>query len=387
MSEPKSVNERVDRTMAEGHRAIRAAIDLQPVIVVLYALVLAVAVGGVLIWITGGNPFEAYWALLRGMFGSWDRVAASISRSTPYVGSALAMAFAFKAGLFNIGAEGQMLVGGVTAAWVGTWAWVADVPSVLAIPLVLFAGVVGGGMWGGIPGVLRARTGAHEVISCIMLNNIAILGVRWLVNSQDPIVLRDPTQSVPRTADIAESAQLPTFVDSTPPLSAATLIAIAMCIVFWFLLSRTSFGFEVGTVGANPHAAHYAGIGVNRIISLAMVIAGSFAGLAAAAEVSGNQHHFQPGVFVGYGFDGIAIALLARTNPFGILPAALLWGAMLSGAGLMQQEADVGIDVVRIVQSLVLLFVAADAIVRYVFRLKSHEPGSSLRAAEPGVVA
>jgi simple sugar transport system permease protein len=375
---------RLDRPHKSFARKVAEAIDLQPVLVVFYALVLAVLVGGVLILLTGGNPVEAYVALLEGIFGSWDRFAGAIARSTPYVGTALAVAFAFKAGLFNIGVEGQLLFGGMVAAWVGTWAWLADLPGILAIPIVLGAGFLGGVVWGGIPGVLRARTGAHEVITTIMLNNIALFLVRWLVNSQDPIYLRDPDSSVPRTKPIADSARLPELVASEPRLSLATVLMVLLCVAVWFLLQRTTIGFEVRTVGANPSAAHYAGISVGVIIVFVMALSGGIAGFTAAAEVSGTRYFYQPGVFTAVGFDGIAIALLARANPFAIIPAAFLWGSMLYGAGYMQLQADVSIDVVRIVLSLVLLFVAADAIVRYVFRLKKVERGMLAVPAEAG---
>ena len=344
--------------------------NLQPILVPLYALLLSFVVGGVLIALIGVNPFEAYWALLRGAFGSPERLAGTIARSVPYVGSALALAFAFRAGLFNIGAEGQLLAGGITAAWVGTWSFMFDLPGILAVPIILLAGFVGGAMWGGIPGVLRARTGAHEVITTIMLNSIALFMSRWLVNSTDPLILRDTTASVPRTELISPTARLGELADSQPPLHLGVFVMIILCVVVWFVLARTTFGFETITVGSNPHAAHYAGISVSKIIILAMLFSGGFAGLAAASEVAGTSGFFQPGTFAFIGFDGIAIALLARANPIAILPAAFLWGALLKGAPLMQQEADVSIDVVRIIQSMVLLFVAADAIVRYLFRMK-----------------
>jgi simple sugar transport system permease protein len=384
VSHPQRLSDRIDKGMSGLHEKIRLSWSLQPILVPLLAIVLAVVVGGVLIAITGGNPFDAYWALLRGMFGKPDRVASSISRSTPYIGSALAVAFAFKAGLFNIGVEGQLLAGGTLAAWAATWHFVGAVPGLIAIPFVLFAGLVGGLLYGGFPGWLRARTGAHEVISTIMLNNIAILFVRWLVNSQDPIVLRDPSSSVPRTKAVASSARLPELWDSTPRLHLGTVVMILLCVLISFLLLRTIFGFEVRTVGANPFAAKYAGMSVNRIIVLVMALSGSVAGFTAAVEVSGTYHFFQPGILAGIGFDGIAIALLARANPYAIIPAAFLWGSMLSGAGLMQQEAGVSIDVVRIVLSLVLLFVAADAIVRYVFRVKKATPGTQVTVVTAG---
>ncbi len=357
--------------------------NLQPLYVPLYAILLSFIVGGVLIALIGVNPFEAYWALLRGMFGSGDRIAASIARSVPFVGSALAVAFAFRAGLFNIGGEGQLLVGGVTAAWVGTWAFLADVPGIIAIPVILLAGAFGGFLWGGVPGLLRAKTGAHEVISTIMLNSIALFMVRWLVSSHDPVILRDLDSTVPRTEPITATGILPQLVDSEPNLHWGLFLMVALAISVAFVLNRTTFGFEINTVGANPNASKYAGIGVNRIIVLTMALSGAWAGIAAASEVSGTNQFFQPGAFAFMGFDGIAIALLARANPIAILPAALLWGSLLAGAPLMQQEAGVSIDVVRIIQSMVLLFVAADAIVRYIFRVPD-DGGSPMETAATG---
>jgi len=355
---------------------LRAAFDLQSALVPVYAILLALVVAGVVILLVGSNPLEAYWALLRGMFGSPDRVAASLGRSTPFIGAALAVAFAFRAGLFNIGAEGQLLVGATAAAWVGTFSWLADVPGPIAIPIIIAAGALGGAVYGGIPGVLKARTGAHEVIVTIMLNNIAVLLVRWLVNSQDPLLLRDPGASVPRTADLPASARLPEVIATSPPMHLGFFLAITLCTLVWFILKRTTFGFEVRTVGTNANAAKYAGMGVNRTIISVMALSGAFAGLAGAGEITGTAGFLSPGVFVGIGFDAIAIALLARANPFGIILTSILWGSMLSGAGLMQQDSGLSIDAVRIVQALVLLFVAADVIVRTIFRVRRTADGA-----------
>ena len=355
--------------MVEGFR-------LQPVLVPFYAILLSFIVGGVIIAIVGVNPFKAYWWLVQGMAGSWDRLAASVARSIPYMGSALALAFAFRAGLFNIGAEGQLLVGGIIAAWVGTWSWLFGMPGVIAVPIILFAGAAGGFFWGFIPGLLRATTGAHEVISTIMLNWIGLFMVRWMVNSRNPVVFRDLEASVPRTKGITPSGVLPEIYGSRPTLHLGLIVMVGVCILVAYVLKRTNFGFETITVGTNPHAAHYAGISVNKILILAMGLSGMFAGLAAATEVSGSTQFYQPGHFMAMGFDGIAIALLARGHPVGIIPAALLWGSLLIGAPLMQQQAGVSIDVVRIILSMVLLFVAADAIVRYLFRVKAEGPGA-----------
>ncbi|HUW01278.1 MAG TPA: ABC transporter permease [Acidimicrobiales bacterium] len=370
-----------DDTGSDGAKSSAAAelkktFDIQPVLVPFLAIVLAVFIGGILIAAIGDNPFEAYWALLRGMWGSPDRIASSLARSAPFIGASLAVAFAFRAGLFNIGAEGQLLIGATATAWVGTWAMFGDTPGIILVPLLLVAGTVGGLIWGGIPGVLKARTGAHEVIVTIMLNNIAALYVRYLVSSQDPIILRDEGASVPRTASVPSGARLPKIVDIEPPLHSGIIIMIVLCFVVAFLVNKTPFGFEIRTVGTNPDAAKYAGMGVNRTIILVMALSGAFAGLAGSTEILGTSGFLSPGVFVAIGFDSIAIALLARANPYGIIPAAILWGSMLSGAGLMQQETGLSVDAVRIVQALVLLFVAADVIVRTVFRIKRGKLGA-----------
>jgi ABC-type uncharacterized transport system permease subunit len=349
--------------------------DLQPILVPVCAILLAFAVGSVIILLVGENPLTAYWALLRGMAGSWDRVAASLGRSTPFIGAALAVAFAFRAGLFNIGVEGQLLVGATFAAWLGTWGIVDDMPGPVAVAFVLAAGTLGGALYGLIPGVLKVRTGAHEVITTIMLNNIAVLVIRWMVNSQDPLILRDVTASVPRTASLPKVARLPEFVASSPPLHFSFIIMLGLCVFVWFVLQRTARGFEIRMVGANSHAAHYAGVGVSVVIVLVMTMSGAFAGLAGAGEIAGTSGFLSPGVFVAVGFDSIAIALLARANPFAIIPAAILWGSMLAGAPLMQQETGLSIDIVRIVQALVLLFVAADVIVRTAFRIRKRVVG------------
>lgn len=349
--------------------------DLQPILVPICAILLAFAVGSVIILLVGENPLTAYWALLRGMAGSWDRVAASLGRSTPFIGAALAVAFAFRAGLFNIGVEGQLLVGATFAAWLGTWGIVDDMPGPVAVTFVLAAGTLGGALYGLIPGVLKVRTGAHEVITTIMLNNIAVLVIRWMVNSQDPLILRDVTASVPRTASLPKVARLPEFVASSPPLHFSFVIMLGLCVFVWFVLQRTARGFEIRMVGANSHAAHYAGVGVSVVIVLVMTMSGAFAGLAGAGEIAGTSGFLSPGVFVAVGFDSIAIALLARANPFAIIPAAILWGSMLAGAPLMQQETGLSIDIVRIVQALVLLFVAADVIVRTAFHIRKRVVG------------
>jgi simple sugar transport system permease protein len=366
-----------EATPRRGHTLAGGA-RLQPIYVPLLAVLVAVVLAALLILAVGKDPLTADWALLRGMYGSGDRVAASLARSTPFIGGALAVAFAFRAGLFNIGVEGQILVGAATAAWVGTFSALAHVPGPLLVPIVLVAGALGGGVWSGIAGLLKARTGAHEVITTIMLNSVAVLGVRWLVGSTDPVVLRDTAASAPQTAPIAAGARLPTIVHSVPALHVGLLVMLGCCAAVWFVLAKTTFGFEVRTVGTNANAARYAGMDVGRTIVLVMVLSGALAGLAGAGDVAGTTGFLSPGVFVSIGFDSIAIALLARANPYVIILTSVLWGSMLSGAGLMQQETGLSIDAVRIFQALVLLLVAADAIVRWLFRIRRPGPVSAL---------
>ncbi|QBI21178.1 ABC transporter permease [Egibacter rhizosphaerae] len=352
------------------HEAIETYFRLAPVTVPIYALILAMAVGSIIVIAAGSNPLDAYAALVSGVFGTPARFANALARSTPFIFTALAVAICYRAGLFNIGAEGQLLIGGVTGTWVAGWAMFTGWPALFAISAGLIGGVIGGAIYGFIPGFLKAKTGAHEVIVTIMLNLIALLLLEWLIGSRNPPILVDPEAAAARTEPVVEAARLPSLYPGTS-LHAGFLVAIALCVLVWYLIRHSRFGFEVRTIGSNPAAARYAGMSVSRTTMMVFLFAGALAGLGAAADVQGSSGgYLTPGRFQDVGFDGIAIALIARANPLAVIPAAILWGSLLAGAGLMQVAAGISIDLVRIIQALIILFVAADMIVRTIFRIR-----------------
>jgi len=318
----------------------------------------ALGLGASLIWASGASVLEAYGSLVEGMGGSWRALAETGVAATPYVLTGLAVALGFRGGLFNIGAEGQLYMGALGAVVVGYA--VGGLSTWLHLPLALAAGALGGAMWGAIPGVLKARLGTHEVINTIMMNYIAIKLVDYLVKH----VLRDPTASLDRTPAILTSAELPRLFGPYTRLHAGLLVALAAVVLVAWLLDKTTLGFEICTVGTNPHAAQYAGMHVARTLVLTMALSGMLAGLAGAVEILGLYHTLPAAFSTGYGFDAIAVALLARSRPLAVLPAALLWGGLRNGAGLMQLRTGVSIDLINVIQALVIVGVAADRLLR-----------------------
>jgi general nucleoside transport system permease protein len=269
----------------------------------------------------------------------------------------------FKAGLFNTGANGQFLIGALAAAAVG-WA-VADLSPILAIPLALGGGMLFSAFYGFIPGALKAWTGAHEVVTTIMLNFIAAATVAFLVTGP----LEAPGFTFARTGDVGNAAY-PTIGDTAAHLG--ILIAFLAVPVIYWLLNRSVFGFEIRMVGANPSAARYAGIHAGRVVILTMSLSAMLAGMAGAGQVLGLTHFVSASFSTSAGFDAITIALLGRVHPFGVLLASLLFGIMRAGSNLMQIQVRVPVEIIDLIQAMILLFLTADIIVRWIFRIRAE---------------
>ena len=343
------------------------------------AILTAVIIGGIIIKIVGGDPFLAYKGLIEGSFGSpeigLEKSLKALSEtaiwSTPYILAGLAVAVAFKGGLFNIGAEGQLAVGAVFSALIGYALpeWLGfDLPIYIHLPLAILVGMLTGGIWAGIVGALKAYTGGHEVINTIMMNYIALNTTSFLLNG----IMKDksPTNVIARTPLIAESARIPAMFEGLR-IHWGFVLALLVAFLIWWMLNKTTLGFEIRTVGLNPDAAQYAGINVKRTIILTMMISGALAGLAGAVEVTGLNYRHELGFSIGYGYDAIAIALLGKSHPLGIVLASFLFAAMRNGATRMQFLTQLPVDLISMIQALILLFVAADAIIRFIYRIKS----------------
>jgi simple sugar transport system permease protein len=354
-------------------------------IVPLLAVVTALLIGGLIIAFSdlntlrqwGDSPgeaitdtfstiVEAYRSLFTGAFGSPKAWSETLTRAAPLILAGLAVAIGFQAGLFNIGANGQILMGGMFALVVG---FSFSVPGIIHIPMVIIAGLVGGAIWGGIPGYLRARTGAHEVITTIMFNFIALKLVDyWLTIDFFQLEGRDD----PVSKSVEATARYPKllgWLDSSLRLHLGIVIAVAAAIFIWWLLYRSTLGFQFRAVGANPHAAKYAGMNVAFLTIAVMAIAGSMAGLAGVDQVTGTLGRATPGFAGVIGFDAIALALLARSNPIGVIFAGILFGGLAAGGQAMQASTTVGIDIVTVIQALIIVFIAAPGLVRSLWRL------------------
>jgi len=333
----------------------------------LLAVGTALALGAVIIGATGGDVVLAYHGLWEGSLGRPQAISDTLVWTTPYIFGGLAVALAFKGGLFNIGVEGQIGLGSLAAVYVGYA--VTGVPFPLHLIVAILACCLAGAAWGAIPGILKARTGAHEVIVTIMLNYVAIQLTSFLVSG----VMKDPNPLIAnaQTPKILQSARLPPLLpDPQYRVHWGFVLALLAALGVWWLLKKTTVGFEIRTVGPNPRAARYAGISVGRTLVLTMSLSGLLAGLAGALEVVGLNYYHSAGFNVGYGFDAIAVALLGRTEPIGVIPSAVLFGALAAGASRMQFLSQIPIDIIKLIQALVLIFVAAPALVRWLYRVR-----------------
>ena len=354
---------------------------------------LAFLIGGLAVIAAGRNPLTAYHAIFNGTglnyvlpwTSSTDRTFAALNlqqtliATTPLILTALAVAFAFRCGMFNIGGEGQYLVGLICALWVGLHYPGMSKP--LHVGLACIASIVGGALWGAIAGALKAAVGAHEVISTIMLNWIAIFGGQYLFELGGP--LQGSQASVPRSNEIANSARIPAIWGTLQPLDAGIFIALGALVVYWFVLNRTTLGFEVKAVGFNAEAARYGGISVSRNYVLALAIAGAFAGLAGAMDILGWEFSIATNdIQVSQiGFIGIAVALLGRGRAVGILLAALLFGGLEVGTSTRALNPTVfppelAGNLATIIQGLIVLFVGAELLLVYVWRARRTRPAA-----------
>lgn len=319
-----------------------------------------------------GDMFEGVWrsyrALFRGAFGGVRAISETLFTSTPLILAGLGVALGFRAGLFNIGARGQMFMGGLAALWVGLY---VDIPGVLLIPLAIVASIIGGGIWGGLTGLLRARTGAHEVITTIMFNIIAANLILFALKT--PIFQAEGTQQ-PQSEQLPEAARLGTLFGPSYRVNIGLIIALlAVAGVYW-LLFRSTLGFEFRAAGLSPSASLYAGMNVAFLYTAVMFISGGLAGVAGAAMTLGLPPYVVFSNFPGnIGFDAISLALLGRSHPVGVLWAGLLFGALTAGGRVMQAAAGASVDLVIVMQALIVVFIAAPELVRKIFRLKGGD--------------
>jgi general nucleoside transport system permease protein len=366
-----------------------AAFTGTSVVVTLLAFMSAMVIGGFIIAVTEepvrealgyftsrpGDTFAAAWAavsdayvaLLRGSLGGRSQLSETLVSATPLILTGLAVAVPPRAGLFNIGAEGQLIAGGIVGGYVGFA--ITGLPMVVHLPLAAAAGLVAGLAYGWIPGILKAKTGAHEVITTIMLNNIGRLVAAWLVSTA---LFRRPDRADPISRTVEESAQFPRFFDGLR-VNSSLLMALALAVFIFWLVERSTRGFELNAVGMNAMAATSAGMDPNRTVVRAMATGGALAGAAGAATILGLQHRLTIGFSAGLGFEGITVALLGRGRIGGTVAAGLLFGALKAGGRSMQGQTGTSLDLVLVIQALIIVFIAAPGLVRAIFRIKADD--------------
>ena len=341
-------------------RVTDAADTVIEIVYQVIAILFAFIAGAVILYVTGYSPVEAYTAMARGAFGDIYGIGQTLMQATPIIFTSIAFLVSYKAGLFNIGAEGQFLIGAIASAVVGIY--LEGLPWIIHAPLALIAGMVAGGLWGLIPALLKTRFEAHEVITTMMLSYVAQFLTSYLVNYP----FKAPGW-VSQTVRLPASAELARILPPTQ-LSAGIYIAVALVAVIWFLLKRTILGYELRAIGFNPMAAENAGIRINRGVIISLVISGAIAGLGGAVEIMGVHKRFIDGFSPGYGWDGLAVALVGGLNPVGSMLASILFGALRSGGMIMARSTGVPLDINILLQGLVILFVAAPALIRSLLR-------------------
>ncbi|MFC6284962.1 ABC transporter permease [Nocardioides sp. GCM10027113] len=319
---------------------------------------------------SGIAVWDGYSALLDGSIGSGGALVRTLERAAPLICAGLGVSLAFRAGMFNIGAQGQMLVGGIVCGYIG---FHYDLPVGLHLLLALVGGVVAGGLWGGLAGFLKARTGAHEVISTIMLNYVGRFLLLYFLAKES---FQRPGEDNLLSPPVDDSASFPEVFG----VHTGVLLAVVAALVIWWLLERSTWGFEIRAVGANPDAARTAGMSVSRVYITAMTAAGMLAGLAVAMQLLGRQDPLSDQIAGSVGFDAITVALLGRATPLGTVLAGLLFGALSSGGLSMQAAAGVPPEMAQVLQALIVLFVAAPALVRGVFRMRGDGQASTVMA-------
>ena len=326
-----------------------------------FATLAALLVGAFMLLALGANPFVAYGALVQGAFGSGNSLANTLVRATPLLFVGVGICIAFRGGVINIGGEGQFVAGALCATMVGLS--FPDGPALLIVPLALLAGALGGGIWGGIPGLLKAHFNVNEILSTIMMNQIAVQGMNFLLIGPiiDPVQLERASR-IPQTARLSPAFDLPRLVPTR--LHLGTFIAVVMAVLVYLLLWRTTLGYRIRAVGLNRAAARYAGINVPQHIALALALSGALAGLAGAIQVFGvNFRMFTDGSATGFtgsaGFHGIVAALFGQLHPLGTIPAAFFFGGLLVGANQMQRAVQVPAALIVTLNGLVVVFVVS----------------------------
>ncbi|PZE19805.1 ABC transporter permease [Paenibacillus xerothermodurans] len=342
-------------------------------VISLVAVLLGLLAGGLLMAITGHNPLDGYTYLFQGGLKNLERVGNTLATATPLIFTGLSVAFAFRTGLFNIGAAGQMLIGGFSATAIGLS---LDLPGPLLLVIMVLAGCLGGALWAFVPGLLKAKYNVHEVVSTIMMNWIAY----WTVYYAVPAYFKGPSlETESRPLPEAATLQAPFLSEMFDGsyINLGLFIAFIVVAIISFIINRTTLGYELKAVGFNRHAAEYAGIAVNRSMILSMLISGGIAGLAGVAQYAGNASNIQIGVLPSQGFDGIAIALLGANSPVGVMLAAVFFGLLYSGRGFMNAMTEIPPEIADSIIAIIIYFAATSILIERVLKKISARRSAS----------